>query len=184
MTVDEIFKELSAHMIEGLMLHTQIADYYDFLALRGYKRCHEYHAHREMQALRKFNSYFINHYNKLVKEKKVDSPNFIPETWYNHVRQDVDNGTKRSAVKTAFEKWVLWEKNTKKMYETMYKELLALNEVAAANKLNYYLCDVTHELKCAERKHLELLAVDFSLDYIMDEQGKIHDFYKSKMKGA
>ena len=40
MTVDEIFSKLSGHMIKGLMIHDQMSDYYDFLSLRGYKRCH------------------------------------------------------------------------------------------------------------------------------------------------
>ena len=86
MTIEEIFKEISAHMVEGLMLHTQMTDYYDFLCLHGYKRCHEYHARREMQALRKLNGYFINYCNKLVEGKSANSPNVIPETWFKHVR--------------------------------------------------------------------------------------------------
>ena len=31
MTVEEIFRDLSAHMVKGVMIHEQLADYYDFL---------------------------------------------------------------------------------------------------------------------------------------------------------
>ena len=43
MTIDEIFAELGAHMIKGLMIHNQMMVYYDFLYLPGYSKCHEYH---------------------------------------------------------------------------------------------------------------------------------------------
>ena len=43
MTIEEIFGRISQHMIRGMMTHDQLASYYDFLGLRGYKRCHEYH---------------------------------------------------------------------------------------------------------------------------------------------
>lgn len=37
MTVDEIFSQIAGHMVEGLMTHAQLADYYNFLGLRGYE---------------------------------------------------------------------------------------------------------------------------------------------------
>ena len=40
MTVEEIFKNLANHMIKGLILHSELANYYDFLNLTGYKKCH------------------------------------------------------------------------------------------------------------------------------------------------
>ena len=43
MTVEEIFSKISQRMIGGLMFHEQMSNYYDFLNLRGYKKCHEYH---------------------------------------------------------------------------------------------------------------------------------------------
>ncbi len=35
MTIEEIFSEISKHMIEGIMIHAQMADYYNFLGLKG-----------------------------------------------------------------------------------------------------------------------------------------------------
>ena len=40
-SVEDIFANLSAHMIEGLMIHDQMASYYKFLNLRSYAECHE-----------------------------------------------------------------------------------------------------------------------------------------------
>ena len=47
MTIAEIYAKINEHMINGLMLHDQLANYYDFLGLEGYKRCHEYHYFKE-----------------------------------------------------------------------------------------------------------------------------------------
>ena len=43
MTLEEIFSELAAHAIEGMMIHDQMITYYCFLSLKGYAKCHEYH---------------------------------------------------------------------------------------------------------------------------------------------
>ena len=79
MTVEEIYSEISAHMIKGIMMHSQLADYYDFLGLGGYKRCHEYHYLEETMYHRKLNRYFINHHNKLIPEMEVEDPKVIPD---------------------------------------------------------------------------------------------------------
>ena len=181
MTVEEIFSNISSHQILGLMVHTQLADYYDFLGLEGYKRCHEYHALKETCNYRGISRYFINHYNKLIPEQKIEDPEMIPQSWYNYTRQDVDNGTKRSAVKTALDKWVDWEKDTKELYEQMYKELMELDEVAGACKVKELICEVDEELKKAERYQLNKMMTEYNLSDIVHEQARKHKKYKKKL---
>lgn len=181
MTIDEIFTELSGHMILNLMRHDQMSDYYDFLSLRGYKRCHEYHYHKEMCGYRKLHRYAINHHGKLIEEKRIEDPEAIPSSWYRYNRSEVDASTKRNAVKTGIEKWVAWEKETKDLYQRMYKELMNMGEEAVAIFLQKYIEDVDCELKWAERKAIELSDVDYSLAYIIGEQKRLHDKYKDKM---
>ena len=181
MTVSEIFSEISAHMIKGLMVHTQLADYYDFLGLEGYKRCHEYHALKETCSYRGINRYFINHYDKLIPEQRIEDPAIIPESWFSHVRQDVDNNTKRNAVKSALDKWVNWEKETKELYENMYQELMEIGEVAGAFKIKELICDVDMELKKAQRYQLNKMMTDYNLADIVAEQKSKHSKYKKKL---
>ena len=181
MTAEETFTALSGHMIKGLMIHDQMADYYDFLSLRGYKRCHEYHYQKEMSGYRRLHRYFINHYGKLIEEKRIEDPEAIPSSWYRYTRKEVDVSTKRTAVKTGIEKWVAWEKEAKALYQQAYQDLMEAKEEAAAIFLQDYIKDVDCELKWAERKALELEAVDYSLGYIMGEQKRLHDKYKRKM---
>ena len=182
MAVEDIYKDLSTHMIKGVMIHEQMADYYDFLSLRGYKRCHEYHMFSEMKMLRKLHRYCLNHYNRLIEEDNFENPDIIPSSWYRYTRQDVDANTKRNAVKSGIEKWVAWESDTKKLYEKSYHELMELGEVAAANELSCFVCDVDRELKCAQRKHLDLMSADYSMEYILFDQDMLHDKYKEKME--
>ena len=182
MTVDEIFSELSAHMIKGLMIHDQMSDYYDFLSLRGYKRCHEYHYKKVMCSYRKLHRYFINHYGKLIEDKRIDNPETIPSSWYRYNRKEVDANTKRNAVKSGIEKWVAWEKETKTLYQQAYRDLVEAKKDATAIFVQEFIRDVDCELKWAERKALELEAVDYSLAFIVGEQTRLHDKYKDKMK--
>lgn len=184
MTVDEIYRDLSAHMIQGMMFHEQLANYYDFLGLEGYKRCHEYHFFEETCGYRKLCRYFINHHSKLVPYKEVDDPGVIPDSWYKYERQDVDAGTKKNAVKSGLERWVNWERETKKFYESMYRELINIGEVASAKFLCDYIEDVDVELKYAERYHISKASTGYDMVYIIEEQPKKHELYKDKLKGA
>lgn len=181
MLVDEIFKEISAHMIKGVMVHEQMADYYDFLNLHGFKKCHEYHSKCEMKNLRKLHKYYINHFNKLVPEDSIEDPQLIPSSWYKYSRQEVDPNTKRQAVKAGIEKWVAWETDTKNFYEQMYKELQDINEVAAAEKISCLIRDVDCELKWAQRKHISLATSDYDMGYILGQQDWLHDWFKERM---
>lgn len=182
MVVEEIFAEIKNHMLEGMVFHDQMARYYDFLNLKGYKRCHEYHYFEETLGYRKLCRYFMSHYHVFIPFEDMNNPRVIPDNWYKYTRQEVDSGTKRSAIKTGIEHWVKWEKETKKLYEDMYQELINIREVAAAEKLVCYIGDVDEELKCAQRKHLDLEAISYDLSVIVPEQEEIHERYRKKLE--
>lgn len=182
MTAAEIFCRISAHQITGLMLHEQMADYYDFLGLRGYKRMHEYHYFEESAAMRSVHRYFINHFGRLILSAHPTNPAVIPSGWGNYSRFDVDVSTKRRAIKDGFVKWREWETETKKLYQESYKSLCEIGEIAAASKVRQLLEKVDQELKCVERMKLELDSVDYDLGVIMPCQAAMHDEYAEKQK--
>ena len=183
MTVEEIFSELSAHMIKGIMNHEEFANYYDFLGLKGYKKCHEYHFYDEMNNYRKLVKYYINHYSKLIPFVPIEQPDIIPSSWYSHIREDVDPTTKKNAVKTGLTAWVNWEKATKRVYQQMYSELFDLGEIAASNLLLDYIEDVDCELKKAEHYMLDKQAINYDINDIINEQKAKHEKYKKKLCG-
>lgn len=182
MTIEEIFSFISARMIEGLMVHSQISDYFCFLGLEGYALCHKYHYFEENSNYRKINHYYLTHYNQLIPDRPFSNPNIIPADWYKYKRQDVDMSVRKASIKAGFEKWVKWEKESKKSYELYYQELLKLNEVAAASELQKYIIDVDNELADAENKLLTLSSIDFDITTIIEEQDKVYKKFTKQLK--
>ena len=118
----------------------------------------------------------------LIPDERFEAPDIIPSSWYDHTRDDVDVSTKKNAVKSGLTKWVEWERDTKKLYEQMYKELMELGEVASACKVKELICDVDCELKKAERYWLNKEATGYDMVMIIEEQKRKHSKYEKKMK--
>lgn len=181
MTLNEIYAEISAHMIKGIMIHEQLSNYYNFLGLKGYSKCHEYHYLQETMSHIKLNEYFLTHHNKLIPYRDIENPNVIPSAWFSHVRQDADTNTKTNGVRNGLTKWVEWERETKKLYEQMYKELLAIDEIASAAHIKELIHDVDEELKKAEGYHLNKEAIGYNISAIVGEQKRKYHKYKYKI---
>ena len=180
MTIEEIFKKLDVHIITGIMIHEQLADYFDFLNLHGYKRLHEYAYFRESASLRGLHRYYINHYERLIPESEISSVYEIPMSWVKFTRSDVGANEKKRFIREAFDKWVDWEKETKNLYQESYCELCELGEVAAACKIRELVSAVDMELKRAMRMLINLKSIDFDLSTIYLCQDELHDHYKSE----
>ena len=166
---DQIFSDISAHQIKGLMIHSQLADYYRFLGLDKYADCHEGHYHEENNSWRKMSAYYIQHFNRLIMEQQIDDPKIIPDEWMKATRQDVDTSTKRRAVERGMKQWVDWEKDTKKLYEAAFAELLTLGEGAAAMRVKKCMCAVDDELAEAQGWMLNKNATDYDIGHIIGE---------------
>lgn len=164
------------------MFHEHLSNYYDFLGLEGYKACHEYHFIEETLSYRKLCSYYIRHHNKLIQDSPIENPDVIPSNWYKHVRQDVDMKTKSSSIKTGLSKWVSWETETRKLYEDMYKELMALGHVADALFVSEFICDVNDELASATRDLINKESIGYDMSDVVNEQDTVRLKCEKKMK--
>lgn len=182
MTTGEIFSKIAVHMIEGLMFHQQMANYYEFLGLEGYAQCHGYRYMEESCNFHMINQFYVGYYNKLLPELRANDPAVIPDSWYKYERNDVDTSTKRGAVKTGLEKWVKWETDTLKLYEDMFKELLDMKECAAALRVAELIDDVKKELEDAIIYHLDKKATDYEISNIIEDQKSEKKKYKWKLK--
>lgn len=180
MAVQEIMNSIASHMVKGMMFHEQMAEYYSFLNLKGYSRCHEYHFMEETCCYRKFCKFYTKHYHKLLRTD-ISNPDAIPSTWYDHTSFDVDNGTLRSSVREGLSMWSEWEKETKSLYETSYKELMDEGEVRAAMYVGKLVKEVSHELEKVESYELSKKATDYNLSNIISEQHKKHEKYKTRI---
>lgn len=180
MTCEEIFSKIANAYLNGVMFHDDMVQYFDFLNLHGYKRMHEYHRKCESEYSRKLHGYYTNRYQKLLPETGEYAKSAIPKDWYNYKRSDVSAADIKNGVKTGFEKWIEWERNVYTILNEAVKELGELNDFAAAYEIGMQLCDTEEELKRAERMLLTLKSVDFSIDYIQEQQGELHKKYKKK----
>ena len=182
MTIEEIFNTIGNHMWEGIMYHDEMAKAYDFLGLHGYAQCQNYHYIEESNGYRHLSHYYAIHYFKLLQIENVQRPKLIPESWYKYTTMAVDTGTKRNAIKELMTKWVDWEKSTKKLYQEMRQELIAIGEVAAATYIEKYIEDVTSELWHAEKKLLQLETIGYDIVTIITHQEDIYNKYKKKLR--
>lgn len=178
MTIDEIFSRISQHMVEGLMFHSQLSDYFCFLGFKGYSAFHTHQFFEESNNYRKINSYYLHHFGRIIKESGFNNPKVIPDNWYNYRREDVDSTTRKNSLQMGFDKWVKWETDTLKLYSSMYKELINLNEVAAANMVRKIIKDVDDELALGKQEYLELKAIEFDLVEVIAKQEEKYDRYK------
>lgn len=180
MTIAEIFGNISAHMVEGMMFHEQMADYYDFLGLDGYSCCHKWHYICETMSRSSIHEFYISQYNKLIFDSKVDAGSIIPPNWSGVSRFDVDNNVKKNAVKGGVSEWLSWERKTLDLYFRMHTELMAINEPIAAHRVSELITDVNCEIRHAEHKALELATINYDMNYILNEQRHIEEKYKCK----
>lgn len=182
MTIEEIFSHITQQMIEGLMTHSQLADYFGFLGLKGYQKCHTYHFFEENCNYKKMVEYYSKHYNRLVIDMPFENPNVIPENQYQYTRQQVSAEARRRAIEAGFDKQVDQEEKTKKFYEQYYTSLTQIGEHAAAAELKKYIIDVDYELAEATQLQLELKANDYNISDIIMAQDDVEKHYKKKLK--
>ena len=164
------------------MTHSQLADYFGFIGLEGFQHCHLYHFFEENCNYKKIAQYYLKHYSKILIEKPFKNPNIIPQDWWQYTREQVNNEVRKNAIQIGFEKWVDWEKETKKFYENHYQNLVRENEIASAEELSKYIIDVDYELAEAEQIQIKLKGMDYSVLDIMLEQEDIKKRYEKKMK--
>ena len=182
-TVEEIFADISAHMIKGIMIHDQMASYYEFLNLNGYAKCHQYHFWLENKNYLCLKHYYFKNHCKLIPERKIEDPKIISSSWYRYEKQEVDINTKRASVKSGMERWIEWETDTKKFFEQKYKELIDLGEVNDAIYVGKLIEDASCELSKAKKWYIQKKDIDFDINGIISEQKCKKDKYKEKIKG-
>ena len=182
MTIEEIFTKLASHMYKGTKIHKAMMEAYDFLALKGYYKCQEYHYLEEINDYSNLLHFYMKNYQKLIKVEEPNDINILPQSWYKYTREDVDTNNKRSAIKELMTKWIEWEKSTKTLLQQMYKELEALDEISSVLYIQECIENVTQELWDAQQKKLDLEAINYDIVEIIDEQPSYYHKYCKKIK--
>ena len=200
--LQQLYSELINRMKQGVEMHEQLADYYGFLNLPGYQKCHEYQMLCELLTYRKAKDMYMKEYNQLVQPSNISNmnsmtnmnnnsnnnsssqnyANVIPTGWYSHTRYDVDSGTKRNAVRDGFKRWIDYEKETKQYLLEMAQKLEQANEREASRKLDYLIDHVEKEIEHAEEKMMALENAGYDMNYILQEQDQLKAKYADKIR--
>ena len=173
----EIFQKINARQIIALMFHDEMADFFDFLGLMGFKRMHEYQYLKESAEHRCIKRYYINHHNKLLEGLSIGDPDVIPDNWYNYTRFDVSMQVRKNAIETAFDQYKSWEDDTKEFYSRCAQKLMDMGFVADFNKVNSLISDVDMELKHLDRLIIEMKSCGYNEVYIVTMQDELHQKY-------
>lgn len=207
--LQQLYSELIDRMKQGVEMHEQLADYYGFLNLPGYQKCHEYQMLCELLKYREAKDAFMKEYNQLVPLNMMmngisnmannnnsngmnnmnnngngnyNYNNVIPQNWYKYTRYDVDSGTKRTAVKDGFQKWITYEKETKQFLTNMAKRLEQADDRESARKLDYLIDHVQKEIETAEEKMMALENSGYDMNYILQQQEPMKAKYAEKIR--
>ena len=183
-SVDDVFAEINARQIAALMMHDQMADYFDFLGLSGYKRLHLYQYFAESKERRDVAHHYINHHGKLIPDRFEGNVQMIPESWRSANRMSVGKSTKQKAVEDGFSVYLGWEQATKDVYQKYATALREQGYVADAIFVDRLVEDVDNELERLERIITDLITSGYDPVYILESQKELHDKYKKKMRGG
>ena len=185
MPFEEICKLIAQRLLQGCMNHEQFANYYDFLGLEGYSIFHEYHFFEQMHGYREFITYYIDHQDKLVQDfspNSLSTFNIIPDNWYDYTRDDVDLNTRRNAVKSGLEKYIHWEKETKKFLEDMYTQTIQQGFIGISIQIKKYIKSVEEEIKHANKVYLEIKVTDYDMPTVVAKQDYLIKKYSKKLR--
>lgn len=222
-----LYSELIERMKMGVEMHENLADYYGFLNLPGYQKCHEYHMLCELLAYRKAKHEYMKEFHQLVPPAQMmyntmtnmannnsnsnmsnnnmaanngnntnhsvmafnnvsnmnsNSNPIIPQNWYNYTRYDVDAGTKRSAVKEGYKRWLDYEKATKEFFTEMLTRLEKSGQRSFIRKIEFLLDEVEKEIAQGEEKMLELENTGYDMNFIIQQQEGLKEKYARKIK--
>lgn len=162
MSVDKIVQ----HMMEGVVFHSQLSQYYRFLNLCCYADFHAHQAEEEFATLVKFQKWYIDSHQMLIAQTQPTIEDIIPQDWYAHIKSDVDKNTLRESVKNGHIRWVNWEAETKKLYEDQIKASdIEIDKI----QLRKLLKEVQKEWVKAKQKYISLKNCDYDISEIIAE---------------
>ena len=182
MSIFDIFTEMSAHMLEGIMFHESLMKAYLFLNLPGYAACHEYHYLSETAGHIRLNKYVSDHLNSLIMPIPDSSKQVIPPSWKGSNRSDISSQVRETAIRSAFHEWLTWEEDTVKLYERLYREAVDIDEIPASEFIKQYILDAEDEIVYARNDLLSKEAIGFDIVSIFEEQKSLEGKFRKRIR--
>lgn len=178
--IEDMYKQIDERMCQALSFHEQLADYFCFLGLQGFKRMAEFQYMKECAERRKMHRRYIDMHNKVLPVEDYRKPMMIPKEWSKHTRHDIDDSVIPKYVKMALTEWYEWEKETKEIYEDVCEQFRSMGLVADEEFIKRLILDVEKECKKIMRMYENLNGTGYDVTQIHGMQDKLHEKYKKK----
>lgn len=176
----EAYSLISDHMCRALDFHSQLADYFCFLGLQGYKRMAEYQFMKECAEMRKMHRRYIDVHERLLPVHDVKKPNIIPQAWSQYSVKDIDDNILVRSVKMGLEDWYEWEKETKEVYTEACDILQSVGLHTDYEYVKELIEDAEKECKKVMRIMEKLNGTGYDVTTVHGMQDKLHEKYKKK----
>lgn len=176
----EIYAELDERVCQALEFHSQLADFFCFLGLQGFKRMAEYQYMKECAGKRKVHRRYIDMHHRILPVEEYSKPVLIPREWTKHTTHDIDDSVLPKYVKMGLKQYYEWEKETKEIYEDLCDRLMSWNMYADYEFLKELIEDVEKECKKVMRLYESLNGTGYDVNAIHQVQEKYHEKYKKK----
>lgn len=177
-TAESVYNTINEHMCKAVAFHEQLADYFCFLGLEGYKKMLEYQYMMECAEKRDLHKRYVEVHQKILPVKQVEIPKFIPSEWSRYTTEDIDDTVISKFVRAALKEWKNWEEQTKELYEEQCDILTRANLVSDCEYVKELILDVEKEIKKVTKLIEKLNGTGYDATMIHGMQDKYQKTYK------
>lgn len=178
--VEELYALIDERMCQALDFHSQLADYFCFLGLQGFKRMCEYQYMKECAEMRKMHRRYIDHHNRVLPVRDIEKPDLIPKDWARYTTKDIDDSVVPKFVRMALTEWYEWEKESKEILEEICQQMQDMGLHADVEYVKDCIVDGEKECKKVMRLYEQLNGTGYDATAIHGMQDKYHEKYKKK----
>lgn len=179
--MEEIFQIWNDHLLKGIMLYTQLSNCMDFSNMHGYKRKFEYESIEAFYTKKYFERYFINHYDKMLKDNNVENINIIPNEYSIYKRDAITRDFKKQYIKESLSKVKKYYQDTISFLNTAIKKATEENQMQDIEIFKKQLECYNCRLKKMNRHLIKLNDINYDINLIETLiQPDIHEKYKKK----
>lgn len=184
MEINEILRSVVENQVNGLMFHSQMMAYFDFLGLNGFadvQRCRYESEGKEMLQFRRF---YVQMFDAVSDTGDVNTNNdVVPAQWKElGYRRRFDISGLASGVKFAFERWVDWEEHSLNVYGKARYYCDEIRCAEASLKVDELVKDTERELRYVKDLAFKLRNVDWDSYTVLLMQKDSVKEYKKWMK--
>lgn len=167
---------IGERLLAGVMFHTEMADLFHFLGLKGFYKWQKYQMCEELEHLQNFKCYILKYHHMLIDLQNAEQPEkLIPNEWYSRSALEVSQTDITNNLKSALDKYVKWEEETKKV---LYDEIANLESVSDKDQVEELIEDVECELATVEALRQKIQVTSFSPIFIQTLQKEFCEIYK------